>query len=227
MLKKIYHGSNHIIEKPLFGFGKPYNDYGLGFYCTEQPEMAKEWGVGKGRDGFANAYEIDCEGLRILNLNTSDYSVLHWLAVLLKNRTFELSSPLALEAKEYLLAHFLPDYEAYDVIIGHRADDSYFAFAQDFLNGTISCRQLGNAMRLGKLGEQFVLKSAKAFDRIRFTGYEISLAALWYVRKMDRDLTARREYFDLERNRRQKGDLYILQILDEQIDGGDPRIRSL
>ena len=47
MLKKLYHGSSRIIEKPVFGYGKPYNDYGLGFYCTESLEMAKEWGVGR------------------------------------------------------------------------------------------------------------------------------------------------------------------------------------
>lgn len=45
MEKTIYHGSDHIIEKPKFGYGKPYNDYGIGFYCTQNPNMAKEWGV--------------------------------------------------------------------------------------------------------------------------------------------------------------------------------------
>ena len=40
MLKKIYHGSESIIQKPQYGFGKKYNDYGLGFYCTEHIDMA-------------------------------------------------------------------------------------------------------------------------------------------------------------------------------------------
>ena len=31
----IYHGSPEIIEKPQFGKGKTYNDYGRGFYCTD------------------------------------------------------------------------------------------------------------------------------------------------------------------------------------------------
>ena len=49
--------------------------------------------------------------------------------------------------------------------IGYRADDSYFSFASDFINGAISYRQLCNAMCLGKLGQQFVLKSnGKALD---------------------------------------------------------------
>lgn len=34
----LYHGSENIIKKPIFGFGKTYNDYGLGFYCTAKPE---------------------------------------------------------------------------------------------------------------------------------------------------------------------------------------------
>ena len=39
----LFHGSNHIIKKPELRLGKETNDYGQGFYCTELPEMAKEW----------------------------------------------------------------------------------------------------------------------------------------------------------------------------------------
>ena len=42
---KIYHGSINIIEKPIYGYGSPYNDYGLGFYCTQEKEKAMEWAV--------------------------------------------------------------------------------------------------------------------------------------------------------------------------------------
>ena len=225
MIRTLYHGSGNIIEKPLFGYGKPYNDYGLGFYCTDSLVMAKEWGVGPGQDGYANCYELDCGTLNILDLNAPEYGILHWLAILLQNREFDIPSGLALDAKEYLLANFSPDYEAYDAIIGYRADDSYFSFAQDFINGTISYRQLNNAMHLGKLGMQFVLKSRTAFDGIRFIGYETADAVEWYAKKMLRDKTARREYFDVERNRRQLGDLYITQIMDEEMRPDDPRLR--
>ena len=37
----LYHGSSFIIEQPQFGKGNPFNDYGLGFYCTETLELAK------------------------------------------------------------------------------------------------------------------------------------------------------------------------------------------
>ena len=225
MIKTLYHGSANIIEKPVFGFGKTYNDYGLGFYCTDSLEMAKEWAASKDQNGFANCYEIECDGLDILDLNAPDYCILHWLGILLQNREFDIPSPLALEAKEYLLANFAVDYKHRDAIIGYRADDSYFSFAQDFINGTISYRQLNNAMHLGKLGQQFVLKSQLAFDRIRFTGSEIAESNEWYVKKMLRDKTARREYFSVERNKRQRGDLYIMQIMDEEMKADDPRLR--
>ena len=225
MEKIIYHGSDHIIEQPKFGYGKPYNDYGIGFYCTENPDMAKEWGVGIDHNGYANQYQINCDGLSILNLHTSEYTLLHWLTILLENREFDTSTPLAAEAKEYLTQNFHLDYENYDIIIGYRADDSYFSFAADFINGAISYRQLSNAMRLGKLGKQFVLKSKRAFEQLHFLGYETADYREWYKKKAFRDKSARRQYFDVERNRRQKGDLYITTILDEEMTADDSRIR--
>ena len=225
MIRKIYHGSDHIIEKPIFGAGKPYNDYGLGFYCTDSLDMAKEWGVGKDRNGFANCYTIDCNGLSILDLNDANFCILHWLTVLLENREFDATSPLAYQAKEYLLQAFHVNYESADCMIGYRADDSYFSFAQDFINGAISYRQLNRAMHLEKLGQQFVLKSSKAFERITFIGYKIANSAEWYERKMNRDLAARREYFDVERHRIDRNDLFITQILTEEMKSDDPRLR--
>ena len=225
MLKTIYHGSENIVEKPRFGFGKPYNDYGLGFYCTEILDMAKEWGVSKDHDGFANIYQIETDDLSILNLNSSEYTILHWISVLLENRVFDTTTPLANEAKEYLLKNFTVPYKEYDILTGYRADDSYFSYAQDFINGGISVRQLGASMKLGNMDTQFVLKSQKAFDAIEFKGYEQAESAVWYPKKFARDRSARRQYFDVEKNKRQKGDLYIVQILDEEVKENDPRLR--
>lgn len=224
-MRKVYHGSEYVIEKPIYGYGKTYNDYGLGFYCTDSIEMAKEWGTSFEKDGFANCYEIDCSELKLLDLNKKDYCILHWLTILLQNREFDIPSALAMEAKEYMLDHFSVPYDKYDVIIGYRADDSYFSYAQDFINGTISYRQLNNAMHLGKLGQQFVLKSKKAFEKIHFTRYEKALNEEWYAKKILRDKMARRQYFDIERNKREKGDIYIMQIMDEEMDEYDTRLR--
>lgn len=225
MKKTIYHGSSKIIEKPMFGVGKKQNDYGLGFYCTQELDLAKEWGVSKDCDGFVNIYTIENSELSVLDLTSSNFSILHWLAILLENRTFDINSALAQEAKDYLLKNFSVPYKDFDIITGYRADDSYFSFAQDFINGTISVRQLGNAMKLGNLGIQFVLKSSKSFDSVKFEGYKVAKSSEWFSKKEFRDKNARRQYFDIERNKRQRGDLYIVQILDEEIKADDARIR--
>ena len=119
----------------------------------------------------------------------------------------------------------MPDYNQYDVILGYRADDSYFSFAQDFLNGTISYRQLKNAMYLGNLGMQYVLKSREAFERIRYVGCDTANHSEWYASKIVRDNKARRDYLDTERNKRKKGDIYISFILDEEMKEDDSRLR--
>ena len=49
----IYHGSEQIIEVPTFGLGKKNNDFGLGFYCTKNNDLAKEWAVSSLRNGFS------------------------------------------------------------------------------------------------------------------------------------------------------------------------------
>ena len=64
----LYHGSDHIIEKPVFGEGKSYNDYGRGFYCTEHVELAKEWACATGGDGYANRYQLEMGGLSVIGL---------------------------------------------------------------------------------------------------------------------------------------------------------------
>ena len=211
--------------KPLFGAGKPNNDYGLGFYCTESEELAKEWAVAKDHDGWANVYSLEDGDLTVLNLNSGQYCILHWLAVLLENRQFETEYGLPSEAKSYLTTRFAVPYKEVDAIIGYRADDSYFTFAQDFISGTISYSQLTTAMRLGHLGDQYVLKSRKAFDRIEYVESRPAPRSDWHERKTSRDHAARQEYLGTLRHRRIPGDLRIDRIIDEGIGPDDERLR--
>ena len=225
MSRTLFHGSDHIIEAPVFGLGKPYNDYGPGFYCTEHAEMAGEWAVGFDHDGFVNEYALDMEGLVVVDLGAPGFTTLHWLAVLLKNRWFDVRAPLANEARAYLIETFSGDIDCADVVEGYRADDSYFTFAQDFINGAISYRQLGNAMRLGDLGRQVMVRSERAFSRLAFVGADRALRSVWLPRREQRDREARERYFNRERNTRQRGDLFIAQIIDEEMGPGDERLR--
>lgn len=190
----LYHGSANIIETPEFGKGKMNNDYGQGFYCTKHLELAKEWACVTEDNGYANRYEIETKGLAILNLQEEQYSILNWLAILLNNRKMRLSSPVEKRGAAYLIDNFLPDTEKKDIIIGYRADDSYFMFARTFLANTITLDRLAVAMKLGKLGEQYMIKSKKAFKRLRFTGYEIADGNIYYPKRKARDEAARKAF---------------------------------
>ena len=221
---RLYHGSENIIEKPIYGKGARYNDYGKGFYCTENIELAKEWACAKQKNGYANIYDLDLSELKVLNLNSGSYNILNWLAILADNRTYWQNGSIAEPAKNYIKENFLPDISTYDVIIGYRADDSYFSFAQDFVSGVISLQKLAQAMRLGKLGEQIVLKSQKAFAQIQFAGYENADAGEYYIKKNEREREARRQY---RRNKKEQADvneLFILDIMREEIKNGDARL---
>ena len=225
MIKTLYHGSEYLIEKPEFGKGSRNNDYGRGFYCTESMELAKEWACAKNVDGYTNQYELDMNGLNVLNLNGENYHILNWLAVLTDNRTYWENHAVSEQAKKYLYEHFYIDIAGYDVIIGYRADDSYFSFAQDFVSNTISLKQLSEAMRLGKLGEQVVLKSEKAFERLRYIkSFEVDKEEYFY-KKNERDRAARREYRVGKTANVELDDIFMLDIMREGMENGDPRLR--
>ena len=224
MKKILYHGSEFLIEKPEFGKGARHNDYGRGFYCAENIELAREWACAKKKNGYVNIYELDMEGLKVLNLNDSKYHILNWLAILADNRTYWQNGSIAEEAKKYIKEHFLIDITPYDIIVGYRADNSYFSFAQDFVSGVISLEKLSEAMRLGKLGEQIVLKSPKAFETIYFQNYENVDAEIYYIKKAEREREARREYRRRKKESADIHELFMLDIMREGVENGDTRL---
>ena len=221
----LYHGSTHIIEHPVYHGGKRNNDYGYGFYTTENIELAKEWACSTDTDGIVNIYELDLAGLSVLNLNSSDFCILNWLAILTRYRSYWQNNSVSETAKKYLQDHFFIDSEDYDIVIGYRADDSYFSFAQDFISNVISYHKLSEAMHLGKLGEQIVLKSAKAHERLKFKDSVTASANEYYAKKRQRDLTARREYRSSKLSSDSPADIFMLDIMREEMKPDDPRLR--
>ena len=218
----VYHGSKQIVEVPTFGLGRKNNDFGLGFYCTESIDLAKEWAVSSLSDGFANRYTLDAEYLNILNLNSPDYTILNWMAVLVAHRLFSIKTPVARRAKQYLIEHFGMNVNAYGLIIGYRADDSYFDYAEAFLNNAITVEQLSRAMQLGKIGEQIVGKSKFSFSKIRYEGFEVAENDLYYVFRKARDDEANQNYLNILEE--ETDGLYIQDIIRGGVLNDDPRI---
>ena len=225
---KLLHGTDHIIKTPDYSLGKPHNDYGQGFYCTEVLEMAKEWACKENKNGFVNEYNFNTDGLNILNLLDGKHSVLNWIALLLKNRIFTLQDEIAIDARNYIIEHFSVDLSASDIVIGYRADDSYFSYAQSFVSNTLPLRSLNQALKLGKLGTQTVLISKCAFKQIEFVNAEPVDKEVYYPKFLSRDTKARTTYQkDIKKSRSYRDDIFVMDILREEIKNDDPRIQRI
>lgn len=224
----ILHGTDHIIEVPDIDKGNKKNDYGKGFYCTRIPEMAKEWACKQNTDGFSNRYELDLTDLSILDLTDGKHTVLNWIAILLEHRTLSLDSEIAIDAKDYIIENFSIDTSEYDLIIGYRADDSYFRYAESFVENGLSLRSLNKALHLGRLGEQTVLISKKAYNQIKFIDAEPVDKTIYYPKFIDRDTKAREAYKnDIRKTKSYRDDIFVMDILREEIRSDDPRIQQI
>ena len=227
-LMQLFHGTDHIIEIPNIHVGNPHNDYGRGFYCTRVDEMAREWACKKNTDGFVNCYAFDTDGLKMLNLLDGNHTVLNWMALLLQFRTFKLDSEVAVDARDYIIGHYSIDLSEYDAVIGYRADDSYFQYAESFVSNTLPLRNLNKALKLGKLGEQTVVVSQKGFNHLRFlSAYPVD-RSLYYPKFLDRDTKARDTYRkEIKKGKSYRDDIFVLDILREEMSNDDPRIQRI
>ena len=198
---KVYHGSKRIIETPIVHGSNPSNDYGPAFYITREIESAHEWACRNNTIGVVNVYQLNIEGLTVLDLR--DYSPLHWIAILLHFRTLDDGFKNSFAKRlEFLEDHYFIDVDNYDMVIGYRADDAYFRFPLDFIRGNITLEQLEASFANGDLGIQYALISSKAINSIKF------------VNKVDSSQQYINKYFDRVRNATKAFD-----ELDKDIDG--------
>ncbi len=245
----LYHGSKDIITTPDYNFNNPNNDFGRGFYCTEDLDLAKEWAVEADHDGNANKYFLELDGLKILDLLDSKYSVLHWITLLaayrkrennesedknisrkdmMPDREFDEATKKTIkDNREWLMANCLLPIDDFDIIKGFRADDNYFLIAEDFLRNFLTLEGLKSALRLGDWGEQIVLKSEKAFSRIRFAGSELAPYKEFYVRRESRNAEAFNSYERIIEeyvNVYHDNEIRLNQIIAGKISLDDPRL---
>lgn len=165
----LYHGSDHKVTKPLFGYGKPDNDYGSGFYTTRDKDKAKEWAAANGTDeAIVNIYEINTDGLNIVNLD--EYGVLTWIAEIIDNRGARGENSIVLGDK--IVDQYKLDLSDADIVVGYRADDSYLDIVDAFLQNQVDVDEVERLFRKGELGLQYFIKSEKAFNAIEYKGFE-------------------------------------------------------
>lgn len=194
---KIFHGSAKQINVE-FGKGKNNNDYGKAFYCTEDGYQAKLWAVSKNGLGYVYEYSIDTEGLKVLRIDENN--VLLWIAILMDNRELsDLSATGETNLSLFLEKYLTVDVNDYDIIIGYRADDSYFKFATSFIEGVLTYDYLVKSVKLGNLGYQVAIKSEKAFNRLTLKNSYFLQSPDLETEYCKRDLLARNTCLDYER----------------------------
>ncbi len=184
----VFHGSDHIVKVPVYLGGKPDNDYGNGFYVTEDENSAGSWAALNGslKHSIVNRYELNLNGLNVLDLN--DYGVLAWIAEVVSNRG--INHEAAGIVAEKLAELYKQDTSRCDIIMGYRADDSYTQVIEAFLLNQLNISEVKRLFYKGSLGNQIFLKSAKAFEQIQWiNSYEVDSKPEY----RGADLYARRE----------------------------------
>ena len=180
----LYHGSDHIVELPAFGIGKSDNDYGSGFYTTRIINRASEWALLYGvKEARVSHYQIDISDLNVLELDS--FGPMAWIAEVIANRG--VSSAIAREFSVEFVNRYKVNTSNADLIVGYRADDSYGDVIEAFMSGEITVEEVQRLFYKGELGEQYFIKSKKAFACIKYidaftpepskeTGVDISTA---------------------------------------------------
>ena len=225
----IYHGSTRIIENPTASGSAPFNDFGLGFYCTKNPALAREWACSDRTNGYVNKYNLELAGLEVLNIPDSEVGTLTWTAILLQNRNFRISSEKMKAGVDWLLDRYYVNLGNYDVIAAPRADDSYFSFVRAFLSGEISLTQLSAALKLDKDSAQYVLRSDRAINHLEFMSFAPAEASSFYARRKSRDAKVRRDFLKMiagqAADAARSNWLYIGDIVEQEVTARDLLLR--
>lgn len=211
----LYHGNKDKTMVPTFGKGKGDSDFGQGFYTTPNKDLGCEWAYSSytsGTVGYLHTYNLDIEGLNVFDFTQEDS--LCWVAEILSHR--KLKTDLLGDQVEIVtdrLNEFVPLYKCdtstADVIIGYRADDSYFKYAADFMRGVLYRETLDKALYLGDLGLQVFVKSPTAFDHLKLLSVvEVDRKYEEFYRR--RDTNARSAY---EQVKKRKGKTTILDYI--------------
>jgi len=144
----LYHTGFHERRSPDIRAGWKNADFGQGYYLTPDRDFARRWATErKGESTFVNVYELDTDGLNLLELDRGEA----WFDYIFRNRAGQPDT--------------MPEY---DVILGPVANDTLY----DLMGMTTSCfleRETSlRILNLGPVYTQAVIKTDRAVAQLRF-----------------------------------------------------------
>lgn len=201
----LYHGTAIESFTPTYGFGEDKHDYGRGFYLTLELDLAREWAICTDNSiGYVHKYWLDTSNLSILDFN-EHYSVLTWLATLASHRHASSGKKHVLNETKLIEKYYKPEIKNYDVIVGYRADDSFFSFAKRAIKGEVDICLLDGIMHSGELGYQIFLQSEKAFKALK----EIKTPGCDYF-----EAVSKSKYYDSFERKDSKARQYVADLIE-------------
>lgn len=154
-MKELFHTGFQIIREPDINIGRKNADFGQGFYLSDNIEFCRRWArERKGFTTYLNRYELDTEGLNIKCFTRSE----EWFEYIYANRANQADA----------LAE-------YDVIAGPVANDTLYDTWGIITSGFLAKEDALRLLMLGGEYEQYVVKTKKAVEALRFVSAEIVL----------------------------------------------------
>ena len=157
--KLLFHGARNIIDLPLdLKYSKYNNDFGRGFYLGENFEQASTY-IANTSSKYVYSFSLDTKNLKIekFNVNTE------WMLAIAYYRGW-----LHNYNKNEIIINIIQKVENADIIIAPIADNRMFDLISEFVDGSITNEQCEHALAATNLGNQYVIKSSAALEKIEF-----------------------------------------------------------
>lgn len=171
---KVYHGSGVEVKVPSLDYGRYDADFGVGFYVTQDYEMAEKWAAIK-KSSVVNAYELDLDRLNGMEFGLDK----GWIDFIVQNRSGHKRIDIDLSDIDY--------------IMGATADDKLFSVIEQYEDNLIDVDSAIKAMNVMKIGTQICLCSEAAVSALSFASSHIvqdeRKAELAAIRKQARQET--------------------------------------
>lgn len=158
---KLYHGSDTLVEKPEIAKGKPFKDFGQGFYLSADLKQAHEMAAQRAAlfldsKPVVSTFEFDESALTDGSLKVKRFETYteEWAEFVLRNRDRKTPQP----------------YHDYDIVYGPIADDSIVRQLRKYELGDI--KTLADLMKELKYPQgitfQYFFGSEKALQKLTF-----------------------------------------------------------
>ena len=158
---KLYHGSNIVVSHPDITKGKPYKDFGQGFYLSDTAEQAMEMAqrvverFGAGQTPIVSTFEFDDSAMTdgLLKVKCFEAYTEEWAEFVLRTRDRKTPQP----------------YYDYDIVYGPIADDGVVRQMRRYEMGGITLKELMQELQYpAKITFQYFFGSDRALEKLKF-----------------------------------------------------------